>query len=160
MTACLKTQSHTPNSNFHRTKHWLMACGKLPSHENLSVHIGCHIESFAEFLECINLGDFFADHHLADAAFALKNIAIEIKESFLPAGIDNEKRKSALDTLCNSEVTGNAVAYLAGFDKSAADEQVLLKNSQKNSNEKPVIVEGAKIAKQQYWKTPIMSDCV
>ena len=105
-------------TNFERTKNWLIACGKEPNAENLSVQMGCHIEELVEFLECINISDFVAAHHITEAATTLKAVASQIKKRFITAVIDTEKREEVLDALCDSEVTGNGVAFLAGFGDS------------------------------------------
>jgi hypothetical protein len=52
------------------------------------------------------------------------------------------------------EVTGNGVAYLAGFDKCEADQAVLASNEAKLIDGKPVILPGGKIGKPEGWKAP------
>jgi hypothetical protein len=63
-------------------------------------------------------------------------------------------RTDALDALCDTEVTGNGVAFLAGMDKPGADAAVLDSNDDKLENGKPVILPGGKIGKRQGWKAP------
>jgi hypothetical protein len=46
------------------------------------------------------------------------------------------------------------VAYLAGFDKDAADEEVLASNESKLEDGVPVILEGGKIGKGKSYKAP------
>jgi hypothetical protein len=46
------------------------------------------------------------------------------------------------------------VAYLAGFDKDAADEEVLASNESKLEDGVPVILEGGKIGKGKNYKAP------
>jgi len=46
------------------------------------------------------------------------------------------------------------VAYLAGFDKDAADQAVLDSNDAKLVDGKPVILDGGKIGKPPGWKPP------
>jgi hypothetical protein len=56
--------------------------------------------------------------------------------------------------LCDVEVTLNGVAYLAGFDKDGADQEVLASNESKLENGKAVILEGGKIGKGKSYKAP------
>jgi hypothetical protein len=43
-------------SNFAQTAGWLRAAGKETGNEgHLSVQVGCHLEEFAEFLDCLSL---------------------------------------------------------------------------------------------------------
>ena len=60
----------------------------------------------------------------------------------------------------SSEVTGNGVAYLAGFDKRGADQAVLASNDAKLVDGKPVIMPGGKIGKPEGWKAPDLSGFV
>ena len=59
-----------------------------------------------------------------------------------------------LDALCDREVTGNGVAYIAGFDKDAADQAVLASNESKLEDGKPVILPGGKIGKGKHYAAP------
>jgi hypothetical protein len=58
------------------------------------------------------------------------------------------------------EVTGNGVAYLAGFDKDGADQAVLASNEAKLVDGKPVILEGGKIGKPAGWTPPDLTPFV
>ena len=60
----------------------------------------------------------------------------------------------ALDALCDTEVTGNGIAYLAGFDKNGADQEVLASNESKLVDGKPVIQPGGKIGKGPNYRAP------
>jgi len=72
----------------------------------------------------------------------------------ITASIPKGRRAEALDAICDSEVTGNGVAYLAGFDKRGADQAVLASNDAKLVDGKPVILPGGKIGKPEGWKAP------
>lgn len=78
----------------------------------------------------------------------------------LMASINPSDRIEALDALCDSEVTGNGVAYLAGFDKRGADLAVLASNDAKLVDGKPVILPGGKIGKPPNWQAPDLSGFV
>lgn len=149
-------------SNYQRTASWLHACGKEKSDANLSVQIGCHIEEFVEFLDQLELVDphSMVVHRLAVASEILAEIGVSLKKRQEVARIPDCCRPRALDALCDMEVTGNGVAYLAGFDKEEADRAVLASNDAKLVDGKPVILEGGKIGKPVGWKAPDLSGFV
>lgn len=143
-------------NNFQRTSAWLHACGKEPNEHNVSIQIGCHIEEFVEFLDCINLT--FGHDTKDSVMLALTEIAKGLKVGGITkATIPYSRRADALDALCDSEVTGNGIAYLAGMEKDAADLEVLSSNDAKLVDGKPVILPGGKIGKPEGWKAPNLS---
>jgi len=133
--------------------------------KDLSVQIGCMIEEFEEFLETlritcpgnashadtINAGVFWVIHQLHVISGQLKNNTLHIN---LLSKVDS------LDALCDLEVTLNGVAYLAGFNKPAADQAVLDSNDRKLVDGKPVILEGGKIGKPIGWVAPDLSNFI
>lgn len=149
-------------SNFARTKNWLAACGKTPSPENLSTQIGVHIEEFAEFLSHVSIelaASSMTANLLIETTNALDAIGKTIKAGAARATIHD--RKGALDALCDAEVTGNGVAYLADMGKEEADRRVLKANDDKmNPDGTPVILAGGKIGKREGWVAPDLSDLV
>jgi predicted HAD superfamily Cof-like phosphohydrolase len=148
-------------TNYERTAKWLEACGKKPgSEKDLSVQIGCHIEEFLEFLECIYIGDQSDFNSLTNSIDAIREIATSIKNDWVTASILEHKEIDALDALCDTEVTGNGIAYLAGFDKVTADKLVLDSNDDKLVDGKPVILPGGKIGKREGWTPPDLRGCV
>jgi len=90
----------------------------------------------------------------------LEDIGIDLKRGAISGSIPHSKRASALDALCDMEVTGNGVAYLAGFNKRTADGRVLDANDAKLVDGKPVILPGGKIGKPEGWAPADLSDCV
>lgn len=144
-------------NNYHRTKRWLMNCGKEPSPENLSVQIGCHIEEMVEFMSTLDLQGLIVAHEIKDALQSLSYLGSLAKSRTKVIGFKDGARADALDALCDAEVTGNGVAYLAGFDKPLADWAVLAANDAKLVDGKPVILEGGKIGKPEGWKPPDLS---
>ena len=144
-------------NNYHRTKRWLMNCGKEPSPENLSVQIGCHIEEMVEFMSTLDLQGLMVAHEIKDALQSLSYLGSLAKSRTKVIGFKDGARTDALDALCDAEVTGNGVAYLAGFDKPLADWAVLAANDAKLVDGKPVILEGGKIGKPEGWKPPDLS---
>lgn len=141
-------------TNYERTAQWLAACGKeVGNSEHTSVQIGCHIEEFVEFMTTLQ---FAGESIPSDAGSAAVNLlallARELKRGQMVARIDPEQLAEGLDSLCDLEVTGNGVAYLAGFNKVGADEMVLQANERKLVDGKPVILEGGKIGKPEGWK--------
>jgi predicted HAD superfamily Cof-like phosphohydrolase len=141
-------------SNYKRTAYWLQACGKTPCEKNLAVQIGCHLEEFCEFLATLSTGETLHDQALAACREALEQMATKAKRREIHIGIPESRREDALDALCDAEVTGNGVAYLAGFDKPGADRAVLASNDAKLVGGKPVLLEGGKIGKPADWRAP------
>jgi predicted HAD superfamily Cof-like phosphohydrolase len=148
-------------SNFERTADWLKACGKVPGPAALSVQIGCHLEEFIEFLMCVDFDSTEDAESLERSVTDLQRVANGLKKGLVMAGINPSDRIEALDALCDSEVTGNGVAYLAKMDKHGADRAVLDSNDAKLVDGKPVFVEGTtKIGKPLGWKAPDLSGFV
>lgn len=146
-------------TNFKRTADWLAACGKTPSEKNLSVQFGCHLEELCEQLdEIIIVGSVSDNDALELCSTRLKGIAHRLKQG--ATGIRIKNREKFLDALCDGEVTGNGVAYQAGFDKDEADRRVLFSNDAKLVDGKPVILPGGKIGKPTGWVAPYLGDCV
>lgn len=141
-------------TNFERTKAWLAACGKEPTPENLSVQVGCHIEEFCELLACLRTDSEGYAKLLDRTRLDMEWFASKLKRREQAVYIPTHMRTDALDALCDAEVTGNGVAYLAGFDKPNADQAVLASNDAKLVDGKPVILEGGKIGKPEGWKAP------
>lgn len=144
-------------NNYHRTKRWLLNCGKEPNPENLSVQIGCHIEEVVEFMSTLDLRGLIIAQEIKDALQSLSYLGSLAKSRTKVIGFKDGARTDALDALCDAEVTGNGVAYLAGFNKPLADWAVLAANDAKLVDGKPVILEGGKIGKPEGWKPPDLS---
>lgn len=148
------------STNFQRTAAWLQACGKTPNDADLSVQIGCHIEEFVEFLETLRTEKDGYAKLIERTADDLKWFASKLKRRELLAYIPPHLREDALDALCDTDVTGNGIAYLAGFNKDAADLAVLASNEDKLIDGKPVILEGGKIGKRPGWTAPVLKEFV
>ena len=149
-------------TNFQRTAAWLHACGKGKTMSDTSVQIGCHMEEFVEFLDQLELPDphSMSAHSMAVAGSLLSELAARLKRRLEIVKIPEGNRERALDALCDMEVTGNGVAYLADFDKEEADLAVLAANEAKLVNGKPVILEGGKIGKPAGWTPPDLTPFV
>ena len=147
-------------SNYQRTANWLAACGKEQNKQNLSVQIGCHLEEFNEFLATLDFSSPADDFQVRNIMHNIKYLSTNLKTGYGAARIRDHQRTDALDALCDCEVTGNGVAYLAGFNKDAADQAVLASNEAKLVDGKPVILEGGKIGKPQGWTAPDLSQFV
>jgi predicted HAD superfamily Cof-like phosphohydrolase len=141
-------------TNYERTAAWLKACGKEPGPENLSLQTGCHIEEFCEFLKTLRTDSEGYAKLIERTRLDLEWFAIKLKKREQFVYIPTHLRTDALDALCDTEVTGNGVAYMAGFDKEPADDAVLASNDAKLVDGKPVILEGGKIGKPEGWKAP------
>lgn len=141
-------------TNYQRTAAWLIACGKTQTPENLSVAIGVQIEEFCELLACLRTDSEGYAKLLDRTRLDLEWFASKLKRREQSVYIPTHMRVDALDALCDIEVTGNGVAYLAGFDKDPADKAVLDSNDDKLVDGKPVILDGGKIGKPEGWKAP------
>ena len=142
-------------TNFQRTASWLAACGKEPTEQNLSVQIGCHISEFCEFLRCLRVPSEGYALLLERTATDLEWLAGKLIRHEQFAFIPTHLRTEALDALCDTDVTGNGVAFLAGMDKDGADKAVLDSNDAKLVDGKPVFIEGtSKIGKPAGWSAP------
>lgn len=141
-------------THYHRTANWLKACGKEPNPEDLVVQIGCHIEELCEFLEVLRTDKEGYGKLLERTRNDLEWFASKLKRREVTVYIPTHLRTDALDALCDAEVTGNGVAYMAGFSKPEADLAVLASNDAKLVNGKPVILEGGKIGKPEGWGPP------
>ncbi len=141
-------------TNYHRTANWLKACGKEPNINGLSVQIGCHLEEFCEFLGTLRSDSEGYGKLIERTRVDLEWFASKLKKGEQFVYIPTHLRVDALDALCDTEVTGNGVAYMAGFDKPDADLAVLDSNEAKLVDGKPVILEGGKIGKPDGWKPP------
>ncbi len=142
-------------TNFDRTADWLKACGKEqmnPAH--LSTQSGCHLEEFWEFLDCIKLDSEDDEQLLQSIIDDMGRLSNAIKRGLIQARINESMRVHALDALCDSEVTGNGIAYLADFDKNGADKEVMASNESKMVDGKPVLLPGGKIGKGPNYKAP------
>lgn len=141
-------------SNYQRTADWLKACGKEPNVEGLSVQVGCHIEEFVEFMRSLRTDSDGYAQLIDRTCTDLEWFAGKLKRREQFVYIPPHLREDALDALCDLEVTGNGVAYMAGFRKEEADQAVLDSNDAKLVDGKPVILEGGKIGKPQGWQAP------
>lgn len=141
-------------TNYQRTKAWLEACGKEPSPENLSTQIGVDLEEQAELLRCLRVSKEGWARLLERVVIDLESLGKELKRGDLVAHFPAHLRTEVLDAICDREVTGNGVAYLAGFDKDGADQEVLASNESKLEDGKPVILPGGKIDKGRNYKAP------
>lgn len=147
-------------TNYDRTANWLKACGKEPNIEGLSVQIGCHLEEICEFLGALRSDSEGYGKLLERTKADLEWFAVKLKKREQFVYIPTHLRVDALDALCDTEVTGNGVAYMAGMDKPGADQAVLASNEAKLVDGKPVILEGGKIGKPEGWKPPDLREFI
>ena len=153
---------HSPAHNFQRTAKWLAACGKLAGNDqHLSTQIGVHMEEMSEFLRTIyiesNTG--LTSMALQEIAAILDAVGANVKAGNARAIIHD--REAALDALCDCEVTGNGVAFLAAMDKPEGDRRTLNSNDSKfNADGTPVILDGGKVGKSPLWQPAVYEDLV
>lgn len=151
------TYARHQTPNFLRVADWLTRAGKEvhnPAH--LSLQVGCMLEEVAEFLDELVLPDgSVAD--LVDAQKAVENLAHQLKKG---RAVVFDNFVSALDALCDIDVTINGVAFLAGWNKLQADAAVLNANDDKFVDGQPVILPNGKIGKRAGWSAPDLSEFV
>ena len=145
--------------NYDRVSNWLKVAGKEPSAETFSVQSGVMMEEMAEFFETVHFTDK-SDGNVAlqIVADALHKIGNELKKNGRQLGIKD--RVACLDALCDIDVTLNGVAFLAGFDKNGADDDVLNSNDSKFEDGKAVILPGGKIGKGKNYVEPDLTKFV
>jgi hypothetical protein len=148
-------------TNFARTAAWLEACGKVPGQAaDISVQLGCDAEETAELFNCIRLNHERAQEVLERIAADLEWLGGKLKRGEYIAHIPVHLRDMALDAICDREITGNGIAFLAGMSKDQADQAVLASNDAKLVDGKPVILPGGKIGKPDLWRAPDLSSFV
>ena len=147
-------------TNFERTKNWLIACGKEQNEKDLSTQVGVHVEEFLEFMSTLSFEGMgqISPANLIASSENFARFANDVKSGVIKASVRD--RVACLDALCDTEVTGNGIAFLACFDKEGADQAVLDSNDAKLVDGKPVILEGGKIGKPEGWKAPDLSSFV
>jgi hypothetical protein len=145
-------------TNFDRVSSWLETAGKERNQTNFSVQCGVHIEEFCEFLTEIDVQDTVSNDQLVTAIAVLSTVANRLKKE--GAQVDIRNRLNLLDALCDTDVTGNGVAYFAGFNKNGADKEVLDSNDSKFEDGKAVILPGGKIGKGKNYKAPDLTNFV
>ncbi len=143
-------------TNYRRTANWLMACGKEPHNANhTSVQAGVDLEETAELMKCMRVSQDGWQRVLERIVIDMNDLANAIKSGKVVAHFPNHLRTDVLDALCDREVTGNGLAFLLGFDKDAADQEVLRSNDSKlNEDGTPVILPGGKIGKSRRYRAP------
>ena len=147
-------------TNYDRVAKWLETAGKEKTPENLAVQVGVHIEEFTELLMAINLTSPTGAmaNVLIEAKMILEMVATGLKTGVF--GVEIHDREAVLDALCDADVTGNGIAYLAGFDKNGADKEVLDSNDSKFEDGKAVLAPGGKILKGCNYKAPDLTPFV
>ncbi len=149
-------------NNYHRTAAWLHACGKEPGNvQHLSVQLGVHLEEITELLTCLRVDSSGWQRLLERVVTDLADLGTELKQCKRVAHIPAHLRLQALDALCDCDVTGNGIAYLAAMDKDTADRRVLDSNDSKLQGDgTPVLMVGGKIGKSSQYAPPDLRACV
>lgn len=140
-------------TNFTQVSNWLAKCKIEPGQKSFSLQTGVHIEEFLEFLEEIEFVDCpFRQADLNISIDLLRRVATVLKKE--NALLLVKSRLAILDALCDTDVTGNGVAYTLGFNKNGADAEVLRSNNSKFEDGEPVIMPGGKIGKGRDYSEP------
>lgn len=149
-------------TNYQRVAEWHAICGKEPGNaSHLSTAIGVDAEELAEYLTCVRVSQDGWQKVLERIVTDLSDLATAIKSGKLIAHFPNHLRVDLLDAIVDREVTGNALAFLAGFNKDAADQEVLRANDSKlDADGRPVILPGGKIGKSSLYTPPRLESFV
>lgn len=142
-------------TNYQKTAAWLKACGiKENDPAELSCQAGGHLEEVCELLSCLRIDSDSWQRLLERCVEDLNDLADKLKSGQKTAHFPPHLRTAVLDALCDEEVTLNAIAYAAGFDKDGADAEVIRSNDAKLVDGKAVILPGGKIGKPAGWQPP------
>lgn len=143
-------------TKYQRTAAWLHTCARQqcnPAH--ISTQIGVDAEEFAEWLSCLRVSQDGWAKVLVRVTQDLNDLANAIKTGKIVAHVPEHLRVDALDALCDRDVTGNGCAYLLGFEKDAADKEVLRSNESKLQEDGTALIsEGGKIMKSSRYSAP------
>ena len=136
-------------TNYQRAAKWLAACGMEPGNRlHFSTQVESHIEELIELLTSIETT--FTDEEVPEIAGALgilTLVADALKSGTRHAQVS--KPLEFLDALCDCEVTGNGLAFLAGMDQEVIDS-----NDSKLVDGKAIFHPGGKIAKGPLYIAP------
>lgn len=143
-------------TNYQRTAAWLNACKREPGNPaQISVQLGVDLEETAELIECLRVSSDDWDEVRRRIIRDIESLGNAMKTGKIIAHIPVHLRVDALDAICDREVTGNGVAYLANMDKESADIAVLDSNDSKlNEDGTAVILDGGKIGKSNRYQAP------
>lgn len=150
------THNTPPVTSYQRTAAWLKTCGKEAGNpEHLSTQIGCMLEEIAELTENLRVSQDGWQIVLTRLTTDLNSLADALKCDKIVAHFPQHRLVDVLDALCDTEVTLNGVAYLQGFDKDGADQEVLRSNDSKlDERGNAVILPGGKVGKSSRYTPP------
>lgn len=143
-------------TNFQRTAEWLKECGReVKNEKHVSVQIGVDAEEIAEWFDCLRVSSDDWDAVRLRIISDLESLGNALKSGKVIGHVPVHLRVSALDALCDRDVTGNGVAYLLGMDKDGGDQKVLRSNESKfDENGKAIIAPTGKIMKSDRYVAP------
>lgn len=135
-------------TNFQRTAAWLTAAGKTQCKADVSVQAGVHLEEICEMLDEMTIVSKtgISSAALQEVSAVLRAVGQNLKLRNVTLVVHD--KVAFLDSLCDQNVTLDGIAYLAGFDKGGADQEVLNSNDSKlNDDGTAVILPGGKVGK-------------
>lgn len=138
-----------------KVERWHEAARPVPTKEDMSVQLGCHLEEIAEMLRALT---FHSDAHVSRRVNAAKlvnmvdAVAQDLKQGLIVARISD--RLAMLDGLCDQVVTGVGVAYCTGMDIHSGVEEVNRSNWSKFVAGKPLFDENGKVKKGDAYTPP------
>lgn len=121
-----------------------------PGTDRLTTQVGVHLEECGELLTEFSTGDEELDTKLLLARSLLEEIGTVLKSGRANVKILN--RKAFFDAVLDQRVTGEGVAYLAGFNLKEGVARVDVANFTKFVDGKPVYKDGGKVGKgPNFW---------
>ena len=132
------------------TDEWFSVVDKVPTSGRLTTQVGVHLEECGELLTEFSTGDESLDAKLLLVRSLLEEIGTVLKSGRAHVKILN--RKAFFDAVLDQRVTGEGVAYLAGFNLKEGVARVDVANFTKFVDGKPVYKEGGKVGKgPNFW---------
>ena len=132
------------------TDEWFSVVDKVPTSGRLTTQVGVHLEECGELLTEFSTGDESLDAKLLLVRSLLEEIGTVLKSGRAHVKILN--RKAFFDAVLDQRVTGEGVAYLAGFNLKEGVARVDVANFTKFVDGKPVYQPGGKVGKgPNFW---------
>jgi hypothetical protein len=127
---------------------WHKRARPKPTHDDLRVQIGCHLEEVVEMLDALDFSDNW--EYLIDE---LEILSYHLKEGNIDVTIRD--KVELLDALADQIVTAVGVGVCANMDVVGGVDEVNLSNWSKfDQFGNPVFNEHGKIAKSEFYRKP------
>ena len=134
---------------------WFQKAVPSPTLKNFSTQVGVHFEEVGEMIQELSATTSNAKDVLAQADFALKQLADLMKRDETAIILHEGDRKMFLDAICDQLVTASGSAYMVGMDVVGGLREVNRSNYSKfDKHGNPIFNENMKIMKDPDNYTP------